>query len=80
MVTSWSTTKEEESHRCKRREVVDSSEQRVSGKGIAADANMASTIGQLPSHLQPMVTLLAKMTFPSKEGKLREKRGKNALE
>ena len=31
-------------------------------------------------HLQPMVTLLVKMVSSSEEGKLREKRGKDALE
>ena len=51
----------------------------MSGGDATVDVDVASTIGQLPSHLQPMVMLLAKMVSPSDEGKLKEKKGKDAL-
>ena len=80
MAASQAVTREEEGRQRRRREAVDSSEQQVSKGDATADANVTSAIGQLLSHLQSMVTLLAKMVSPSKEGKLREKRGKDALE
>ena len=60
---SWPTAREEEIRQRRRREVVDSSEQKASP--ATADADLASAIRQLPSHLQSMVTLLAKMVSPS---------------
>ena len=78
MVASRSAAREEESRQRRQREAIDSSEQWESS--TASDADLASTIGQLPSHLQPMATLLAKMVSPSIEGRIMEKRGNDALE
>ena len=39
-----------------------------------------TTIRQLPSYLQPVVTLMENMVPPSKESRMRDKRGKNAFE
>ena len=61
-----------------KRKAVELSERQVSL--TAADADLASTIGQLPSDLQLMVTLLARMFSPVVEGKMMEKRGKDALD
>ena len=60
-------------------EVIDSSKQQTFGGDTAVDIDVTMTIRQLPSHLQSMVTLLAKMVSSSKEGKLREKKGKDTL-
>ena len=78
MVASQSAAREEESHQHRRRESVNSSKQRESP--TTTDADLASAIEQLPSHIQPMVTLLAKMVSPSIKGRMMEKRGKDALE
>ena len=80
MVASQVTTREEEGHQRRRREVVDCSEQRALEGAAAVDADVTTTIRQLPSYLQPMVMLMANMVSPSEEGKMREKRGKDALE
>ena len=50
------------------------------GSSTAVESDLTSIIGQLPSHLQLMVTLLARTVSPSVEGKMMEKRGKDALE
>ena len=62
------------------KEDVATSEQPDSEGGPAADTNVSAAIKQLPSHLQSMVMLMANMVPPYKESKMREKRGKNALE
>ena len=78
MAASQSVAREEDSRQRRRRDAVDSSEQRESP--TAANADLASVIRQLPSNLQSMVTLLAKMVSPSIEGRMMEKRGNDAFE
>ena len=77
MAATRSTAWEEESLQRRRREAVDSSKRQASP--IAVDADLASTIELLPSHLQPMVTLLARKVSPSVEGKMMEKIRKDAF-
>ena len=80
IAASRAMTREEEGRQRRRRETIDSSEQRASGGDVAVDADVAIAIRQLPSHLQLMVTFLAEIVSPSEEGKLKEKRGKDAIE
>ena len=78
MVASRSAAREEENRQRMRKEVDHPSEQR--GSSTAANADLTSIIGQLPLHLQSMVTLLAPTISPSVEGKMMEKMGKDALQ
>ena len=47
--------------------------------GYTLDPSMMSTIKQLPSHLQLVVTLIAIMVSQGKEDRLQEKRGLDVL-
>ena len=48
-------------------------------EGYTPDLELFEVIKQLPGYLQPMVTLMATMVPPTEESKLREKRGREAL-
>ena len=48
-------------------------------EGYTPDANIAEAIKLLPGHLQPVVTLMATLVPSSKESKMQEKRGWEAL-
>ena len=77
MAASRFAAKKEESRQPRQRKVIDSSEQWASP--TTADADVGSPIRRLPSHLQSLVISLAKMASPSEEGKLKEKRRKDAF-
>ena len=68
----------EENRQRRRRETDHPSGQR--GASPTAEANLASTIKQLLSHLRLMVSLLARTVSPSVEERMTEKSGKSALE
>ena len=51
-----------------------------SGASPAAEADLACTIEQLPSHMRLMVLLLAQTVSPSVDKRMTKKRGKVALE
>ena len=74
------TSRAEEGRQHRRREVIATSKQLDSNGGSAADPDIMATIRQLPPYLQPMVTLMANMVSPNEESKMRENRGKEALE
>ena len=48
-------------------------------EGYTPDPELFEVVKQLPRYLQPMVTLMATMVPPTKESKLREKRGREML-
>ena len=48
-------------------------------EGYTLDPELSEVVEQLPGYLQPVVTLMATMVPPTKESKLREKRGQEAL-
>ena len=78
MATSWSAAREEEGRQRRPIETDHPSGQR--GASIGVEADLASTIEQLQSHLRSMMTLLARTVTPSVEGRMTEKRGKATLE
>ena len=80
MATSQVATRDEEGCQRRRREVVASSMRQDSEGGATTDADVSVAIRQLPSYLQPVVTLSATMDPPHEESKMREKRGKDTLE
>ena len=50
------------------------------GEGFMPDPDLAEVVKRLPGYLQPVVTLMATMVPPDEESKLREKRGREALD
>ena len=44
-------------------------------EGYTSDPKLAEVVKKLPRNLQPVATLMATMVPPTKESKLREKRG-----
>ena len=50
------------------------------GEGYTPDPKHAEIVKRLPGYLQPVVTLMATMVPPDEEGRLREKRGREALD
>ena len=48
-------------------------------EGYTPDPELAEAIKRLPKYLQPVVTLMATMVPPTEESKIREKRGREAL-
>ena len=49
-------------------------------EGYTPDPELAKVIKRLPGYLQPVVTLMVTMVPPIKESRLREKRGREALD
>ena len=78
MAASRSVIRKEENHQMRRKEVDHRTRKREAFTAI--DADLTSVIGQLPSHLWSMVSLLAQTVSPSVEGKMMKKRGKATLE
>ena len=48
-------------------------------EGYTPDLDLSEVVKKLPWYLQPVVTLMAIMVPPTEESKLREKRGREAL-
>ena len=48
-------------------------------EGYTPDPELSKVVKQFPEYLQPVVTLMATMVPPTEENKLREKRGREAL-
>ena len=48
-------------------------------EGYTPNPELAEVVKKLPEYLQPVVTLMAIMVPPTEESKLREKRGREAL-
>ena len=48
-------------------------------EGYTPDLKFSEVVKKLPGYLQPVVTLMATMVPPTEESKLREKRGREAL-
>ena len=48
-------------------------------EGYTPDPELSEVVKQLLRYLQPVVTLMATMVSPTEESKLREKRGREAL-
>ena len=44
-------------------------------EGYSPDLELAETVKRLPGYLQPVVTLMATMVPPTKENRMRDKRG-----
>ena len=78
LFASRSTSREDSGCHRRRREVGHLSSQR--GASATVEADLASTIWRLLSHLQSMVSLLARTVTPSIEGKMMEKRGRATLD
>ena len=49
-------------------------------EGYTPDPELAEVVKRLPGYLQPVVTLMATMVPPTKESRLRVKRGREALD
>ena len=79
MAASRAVTRVEETHVRRLREVVFPLKQLGQEGDYTPDPDVMATIRQLPSSLQPVVTLMANMVPPSEEDKLWEKRRKDAL-
>ena len=48
-------------------------------EGYIPDPELSEVVKKLPGYLQPVVTFMATMVPPTEESKLREKRGREAL-
>ena len=48
-------------------------------EGYTPDPELSEVVKQFPEYLQPVVTLIATMVPPTEESKLREKKGREAL-
>ena len=48
-------------------------------EGYTPDPELAEVIKKLPGYLQPVVTLMATLVPPTKESRMRDKRGREAL-
>ena len=48
-------------------------------EGYTSDLELSEVIKQLPGYLRPVMTLMAMMFPPTKESKLRKKRGREVL-
>ena len=48
-------------------------------EGYTSDPELAEVVKKLPGYLQPMVTLIATLVPLTEESRLREKRGREAL-
>ena len=48
-------------------------------EGYTPDPELSEVVKKLPGYLQPVVTLMAMMVPPTDESKLREKKGREAL-
>ena len=48
-------------------------------EGYTPDLELAEVVKRLPGYLQPVVTFMVTMVPPTEENKLREKRGREAL-
>ena len=49
-------------------------------EGYTPDPELGEVVKRLPGYLQPVVTLMATMVPPTEENRLREKRGREALD